>query len=1190
MYAVGRLSSYISQGVYTVSAPFHPFGGAVDIIVVEQADGSFKSSPWYVKFGKFQGVLKTREKIVNIGINNDVQADFHMFLDHKGEAYFLKEVRDETETGFSPPSSSGDDETEEQLSSGKVKSNKFEFNVKQADFDSSIGLKNGEILVRTGSKRSRILGLFGRKSVKENGGEGVLERVTSLESAEIAADLLDVKWSTGRGIPDEGSDVGLQFNEDQGSTSILVVENASDDLVAQEGTDSCNREVDDCPASDTLCDNEVNSSNQSVGSHERDNDMYLSRACSVDDSIKVSSDKSTKINESDAECAIIDNKYEPEFVSDVPSGQESHMSQHEHECKVEEPTDEIAGVSNKESEKMVLYHEASENTILLVGFHEKKNEMEAQVHAVDPCETANVIPEVSFESEYAAIMDNDNLSSIKPLRDEFQNPSTELQWEVSSFKEDSRKVVMQSYSTKGMDGVPSDSGKSESLELNQKIISERVIRGRNFQMELEESFKNRSPENVSFHLGTTGPIHVNPKEAHKEPGSCTEIIGGNLVNVDKEANSPGISLSPFHSNSTILNQDMEEMENEDEASDHNTLSSTDDPQGLSSRSLSPRTGHLSNHLVDTSDEDQLLFGDLEDFATSGVQCEASSFPDSLEIEDDSVPSQNIEDLDHSSNMDHRSNLLPVKLIEKCSPKAFEALLEESTAKSSPMSIPGSRKCADENVEWTVESLPIIRSHIDSLEIPAVLHPLSHSLDSHSEQLRQDLLRNDVSNSSVSEVGTTPQLAEDDSTINETQIWEAFRNMLTKSLFEISRCKHELYEGMGADAAALAFDTKKEDLENCTSLPSQLMTNDDLIVRVGGRYFPWEAIASCILKMLVLGNDQSFEPEGMIDVERVENSIEGEPLRIEAPSGGSWFWPFGRRRSIATTPAQPIPDGTSDSSVVNSSESFTDAKRDDTPPIVKVAKKKVKSIVPTSEQLAALNLKEGRNVITFTFSTAMLGKQQVDARIYLWKWNTRIVISDVDGTITRSDVLGQFMPLVGKDWSHIGVTHLFSAIKENGYQLLFLSARAISQAHLTRQFLYNLKQDGKTLPDGPVVISPDGLFPSLFREVIRRAPHEFKIACLQDIRALFPPDHNPFYAGFGNRITDEISYLKLGIPKGKIFTINARGEIAVNSRFDRKSYTSLHALVDGMFPARRSAEQEDFNSYNYWRIPLPDIQL
>lgn len=248
-------------------------------------------------------------------------------------------------------------------------------------------------------------------------------------------------------------------------------------------------------------------------------------------------------------------------------------------------------------------------------------------------------------------------------------------------------------------------------------------------------------------------------------------------------------------------------------------------------------------------------------------------------------------------------------------------------------------------------------------------------------------------------------------------------------------------------------------------------------------------------------------------------------------------------------------------------------------------KKVSVNTPTSEQLSSLNLKEGRNTITFCFSTPMMGMRQIDARIFLWKWNTRIVISDVDGTITRSDVLGQFMPLVGIDWSQTGVAHLFSEIKENGYQILFLSARAISQAHHTRQFLFNLNQDGKVLPDGPVVISPDGLFPSLYREVIRRAPHEFKIACLEDIRALFPPDSNPFYAGFGNRDTDEISYLKVGIAKGKIFIINPKGEISVNRRcLDTKSYTSLHALVNGMFPPTDSSEQEDFNSWNFWKLP------
>lgn len=53
------------------------------------------------------------------------------------------------------------------------------------------------------------------------------------------------------------------------------------------------------------------------------------------------------------------------------------------------------------------------------------------------------------------------------------------------------------------------------------------------------------------------------------------------------------------------------------------------------------------------------------------------------------------------------------------------------------------------------------------------------------------------------------------------------------------------------------------------------------------------------------------------------------------------------------------------------------------------------------------------------------------------------------------------------------------------------------------------------------------------------PHIF-----QAIKALFPPDCNPFYAGFGNRDTDEISYLKVGIPIGKIFIINPKVHIEV----------------------------------------------
>ncbi|KAI9096699.1 hypothetical protein K1719_025878 [Acacia pycnantha] len=303
----------------------------------------------------------------------------------------------------------------------------------------------------------------------------------------------------------------------------------------------------------------------------------------------------------------------------------------------------------------------------------------------------------------------------------------------------------------------------------------------------------------------------------------------------------------------------------------------------------------------------------------------------------------------------------------------------------------------------------------------------------------------------------------------------------------------------------------------------------------------------------------------------------------SPSGNWKLWPFPfRRRSSSEKVAVPAVDDKDN----NASESSINKDADKNELKPKLLKKLIRAKTPTAEQLASLNLKEGKNTVNFTFSMGTVEDEQVDAQMFLWKWNSRIVISDVDGTITKSDVLGQVMPLVGVDWSQTGVTHLFSAIKENGYKLLFLSARSISQAYQTRQFLVNLKQDGKVLPDGPVVISPDGIFPSLYREVIRRTPHEFKIASLEDIKALFPPACNPFYAGFGNRDTDEISYLKVGIPRGKIFIINPKGEIVVNHRHDTKSYTSLHALVHGMFPPTDTYEQEDFNSWNYWKLPPP----
>lgn len=90
----------------------------------------------------------------------------------------------------------------------------------------------------------------------------------------------------------------------------------------------------------------------------------------------------------------------------------------------------------------------------------------------------------------------------------------------------------------------------------------------------------------------------------------------------------------------------------------------------------------------------------------------------------------------------------------------------------------------------------------------------------------------------------------------------------------------------------------------------------------------------------------------------------------------------------------------------------------------------------------LNLKEGRNEALFSVTTAYQGTTRCKCHIYLWNYKEKIVVSDIDGTITKSDVLGHLLPILGKDWAQSGVAQLFTKIKNNGYNFLYLSARAI----------------------------------------------------------------------------------------------------------------------------------------------------
>ncbi|XP_066974000.1 phosphatidate phosphatase LPIN3 isoform X16 [Macrobrachium rosenbergii] len=252
----------------------------------------------------------------------------------------------------------------------------------------------------------------------------------------------------------------------------------------------------------------------------------------------------------------------------------------------------------------------------------------------------------------------------------------------------------------------------------------------------------------------------------------------------------------------------------------------------------------------------------------------------------------------------------------------------------------------------------------------------------------------------------------------------------------------------------------------------------------------------------------------------------------------------------------------------------------------------KSLRLTSDQIAKLNLREGSNEALFSVTTAYQGTTRCKCHIFLWNHDAKIVVSDIDGTITKSDVLGHLLPILGKDWAQSGVAQLFTKIKNNGYHFLYLSARAIGQARITRDYLRSIKQGDLSLPDGPLLLNPTSLVQAFHREVIEKKPEEFKISCLRDIQALFAPERNPFYSGYGNRINDVWAYRAVGIPISRIFTINHRGELKHElTQTFQSSYSNLCDIANHMFPSIPHQETlGEFSSLQYWRPPLPDVSI
>uniref|UniRef100_A0AAR2JYS8 phosphatidate phosphatase n=1 Tax=Pygocentrus nattereri TaxID=42514 RepID=A0AAR2JYS8_PYGNA len=325
----------------------------------------------------------------------------------------------------------------------------------------------------------------------------------------------------------------------------------------------------------------------------------------------------------------------------------------------------------------------------------------------------------------------------------------------------------------------------------------------------------------------------------------------------------------------------------------------------------------------------------------------------------------------------------------------------------------------------------------------------------------------------------------------------------------------------------------------------IIDDPNLVVKIGTKYYNWSTAAPLLLAMQVF---QKPLPKAAVE----------DIMKEKMPKkGGRWWFSWRGRNSSSKSV-----------SLINQNKFCSQA---------------------------SLHLKEGPNEVVFSVTTQYQGTCRCEGTIYLWNWDDKIVISDIDGTITRSDTLGHILPTLGKDWTHQGIARLYHKVSQNGYKFMYCSARAIGMAGMTRGYLHWVNERGTMLPQGPVLLSPSSLFSALHREVIEKKPEKFKTECLTDIKNLFYPNTEPFYAAFGNRATDVYSYKEVGVPLNRIFTVNPKGElIQEHAKTNISSYGRLCEVVDHVFPLLIRGNTSDFpcsdtySQFTYWREQLPEL--
>uniref|UniRef100_A0A3B5BEB9 phosphatidate phosphatase n=1 Tax=Stegastes partitus TaxID=144197 RepID=A0A3B5BEB9_9TELE len=323
----------------------------------------------------------------------------------------------------------------------------------------------------------------------------------------------------------------------------------------------------------------------------------------------------------------------------------------------------------------------------------------------------------------------------------------------------------------------------------------------------------------------------------------------------------------------------------------------------------------------------------------------------------------------------------------------------------------------------------------------------------------------------------------------------------------------------------------------------------IFLELEGLYYNWSTAAPLVLAM------QAFQkPLPKVAVENI--------MKEKMPKKGGRWWFSWRGRNSGSKPVSSgacgscltlFSDGRHKEESSSSDEDHRAAKQSSgsvqsEPGLASGGVSYKKTLRLTSEQLLSLQLQDGPNDAVFSVTTQYQGTCRCQGTIYLWNWDDKIIISDIDGTITRSDTLGHILPTLGKDWTHQGIAQLYHKVSQNGYKFLYCSARAIGMADMTRGYLHWVNERGTMLPVGPVLLSPSML----------KKKQKKNFSCLF------------------------CQYLKNTV--NRFLSVNFQN-----------LYVRLGEVVDHVFPLKMRSSSSDFpcsdtfSHFTYWREQLPLVE-